>query len=1279
MAGILDTTTDKPGLETGYEAPGLLERKNDEEIKTAREKDLFNQRSGEMDTAVRRKMHTRDIKGRDSSILNTNVDVVPEVETGLPFKLDTTRPDVYLDIPKSPGSDVDAVESGVYDKDGWGMNAVDFLFGAEAAVIGIAHDADGFTWNMENLKQQWSEQPIWINALSTASLVGTMLLPASLAARAAIKTGSLATKLAKGTAKEVDEIARWTDAGWINADTELAKGVKKISKYDDFEGGQASITELRRLEIATTAAGKRAKRAAAVEAGTLTWANPAQKALHSFESRFSNTYYEAINGTPGSGQKGLREAFHGRLEKLWKREEVGEMLMSLPDASKGKAISAYLMAKLDPGVAARVASDGSARGLTKMDKLWADNYWEWEKRGQASRLESGFIDDETFKRIGEGHLAAISPGTATSPIASETHMIPIPGAKPQKAAAGLIEEEVPRTGLLGKLFGGTKTAIKAADEYEYVPVQLSAKPKLTGPTMLHRAGTHDEVYDRLMSGNMISDPSDITMHGYMTSELLHDNFKFLTELATDPNNIATAEEIAIWGGDIAKAQAAGFKKLDWAGPGAAKTLARMISKKSGNPEEALPWIRSGLFDDIFGAGGMMNQTTQATNNLMGVTTTIYKTMKTGFSIPTHLQNVSGNLAFMSQAGFNISSPRNIAMLGELTSVFAKISDVFTAAKKYNLGGKNPLDADGVLKGIKLGSVKVPIKGSKGYQTFNLTDEFLNNPAMKEILETSSFHAAESAGHLADIAATLGKDQKMTKHLVNLYAKGKKIAQGGDRAKWMDKMTQAYLAEDMVPKMGLYLHYRAQGMSMKASATLVARRLPMYNTVGSAISLGRKWAFPWATFPTEALRITKNNMMDSPIRMLPWLRAPQIMQSMASGMGLAPETRGEVEEAERQLPFWAQKGTTTLTTGKAGAGIGGATMGAMGGAFLGGISGGGAGGVMAGAAVGALSGGLLAAMTTDSDHSDQLRGALQDWLPHSTFTLSITSPDFGGDALPFKNIQGMIEQSPIEPMAILQPMISIMTGEDQFGRPVNPEVGGGLAKTIAGAIGFLSPPIIQKYGFKITTPETGLLGEPTGVTNVNKLLVDTGNAIDPMTGLPGSLNHDFLLNNFSLWKSYAASAPQQIANEAKTEKHMADVRNHISRNLAFHLENGNDTDVVNLLSRVMGTFSQQFSHDPRKATSKYGEWAERWIKAIGRHPKLRNHTEDEIRERLAQSFYAQGEARSAARNNMIRAMLDELQVRTGKKYHQEGLFTEEDRSVDRSIEDNDVDRSVTEGI
>ena len=1244
MAGILDTETDGLDLDTSGSSTGLLDQGTVEDRKLLK-------RKGEATTLVRKKLLTRDMKGQDNSIINTKTEMIPRLDTGIP-NLNTELPD----YPKMVGTDFDAVESSVYDKDGWGFNTMDFLFGSEAAVVGIAHDADGYSWSMDNLKQQWSEQPIWVNALSTASLVGTMLLPATLAIKGAVKTGGLATRAAKGTAKETAELARWIDLDWVG---------KSVKKYDDIAGGQKAITELRRLEIANTAAAGRMKRAIAVEAGELTWKNPLDRARHGFEKRFSNTYFEAINGDPASGKYTLRDQFHERLDKLWKREEVGQMMMEMPEEAKGVAISAYLMAKNDPAIAARVARDGTAKGLTKVDKKWADMYWEWEKRGQSNRLTSGFIDQATYDRIGEGHLATLSKATPDANLqGSVTHMVPISkktlkGAKKQKAATGLIEEEVEKVGLFGRK---KVKEVVPEGEYSYVPVQLMGKPKLDSPTMLHRVSTNDEVYDRLISGRMISAPGDLTAHGYLTSEMLHDNFKFIRDLSIKPENIATAEEIAMFAGDSAKAAKAGFVSLNYAGDGAAATLRRMISKKTGQPEEALPWIRKALFDEIFGQGGMMNQTTMAANNFMGVATTIFKTMKTGFSVPTHLQNVSGNIAFMSQSGFNVVDPKNIAMLGELKHTFNKIADVSKAAKKYNMGGTS-MFGDDISKAIDLGKIKVPGPDGK-MVSFNMNEEFFNNPVMKEILEESSFHSAESAGHLDDIATTLGSKQYMTKGLVKSYAKMKDVAQLGGKAKWMDWMTTQYLAEDMVPKMGLYLHFRAQGMTQKAAATIVARRLPMYNTVGSAISLGRKWAFPWATFSTEAARITKNNLMDHPLRMMPWLRAPQIMQSMASGAGYAPETRDEVEAAKKQLPFWAQKGTTVMTEGKAGAGAGGAMLGGMAGGFLGGFSGGGASGVVAGGAMGAVAGGLLAAMTTDEDHSKQLRGALQDWLPHSTFTLSNTSTEFGGDWLPFKDVEGMLEQSPIEPMAILQPMLSIMKGEDQFGRAVDPEVGGALAKTIAASIGFLAPPVIQKYGFKITTPQTNMPGDPTGVTNINRLLIDTGNAIDPQTGMPGSLNHDFFLNNVSLWKSYAATGETQLANEGKTEKHMQNIRNHISRNLAFHLENGNDTEVVNMLSRVQGTFAQQFAFDPRQATAKYGEWLEKYTEAIGRHPKLRNWTEDELKERLQQSLYTQGEARSAARDNMLQAMRDELTIRSGGAQNTE-MFKSLDLSVDES--------------
>ncbi|KKK50494.1 hypothetical protein LCGC14_3124470, partial [marine sediment metagenome] len=209
--------------------------------------------------------------------------------------------------------------------------------------------------------------------------------------------------------------------------------------------------------------------------------------------------------------------------------------------------------------------------------------------------------------------------------------------------------------------------------------------------------------------------------------------------------------------------------------------------------------------------------------------------------------------------------------------------------------------------------------------------------------------------------------------------------------------------------------------------------------------------------------------------------------------------------------------------------------------------------------------MLAAITTSEEHEGQMRGALMDFLPHSTFMLSNTSKDFGGDLLPFKNLQGALEQMPAEPFAIVRPLLDLMVGETAYGAPVGDgTLSDQAAKTMAGAIGFLAPPIVQKYMFKLTSPQ---VGDPTGITNISRGLVDTGNAVDPMTGLPGSFGNDFFLNNVGVWKSYLATSEQQLSNESLTERHMGEIRTGLTRNLAFHLENGNEKQSVDILSRV----------------------------------------------------------------------------------------------------------------
>jgi hypothetical protein len=270
-------------------------------------------------------------------------------------------------------------------------------------------------------------------------------------------------------------------------------------------------------------------------------------------------------------------------------------------------------------------------------------------------------------------------------------------------------------------------------------------------------------------------------------------------------------------------------------------------------------------------------------------------------------------------------------------------------------------------------------------------------------------------------------------------------------------------------------------------------------------------------------------------------------------------------------------------------------------------------------------------------------------------LSNTSTDFGGDVVPWKDAKGFLEQMPAEPLAILKPLIHIWSGEDAYGNPIQ---GNGLTKGIAGMIGFMAPPIIQKYGFKLTTPDVPVLGKAGGwdPTNIARLGIDVGAAIDPMTGFPGSFSHDFLINNFGTWKSYAATGERQLVNEQMTEKHLGEVRNYLTKNLGYHLENGNEKETVEILSEIQSTFSNQYSDDPRRASTEWTEWLTRQHKTIGKHPMLRNWTQDEIINRIRQVGSASGDIRHQARETMLKTLRDEYRMGMSADTKTGGMFT-----------------------
>jgi hypothetical protein len=1084
-------------------------------------------------------------------------------------------------------------------------NIVDFLFGGEMAVMGIQSDTTGLNWSWENLKQQWSEEPLWINALNTASLVGTMAFPAARAAWMSTRFGKVGSLLGR-FGSQSDELQKFKTIGLLDESVQ-AKNLdpKTLSLLRKQEHYRSHYSDL---------AGKLEKhRKGEGDFGVM------DKVRMSFAQRFANDYYKIANSIV-EGSEDVRKTFYGNLDNLFKSEDLGKFFINVPEAAAGAKIYKHWLLKQNPNLGSKVK-------LSPQEKEWADALEVGMRSHQQEALDAGLIDKATIDKVGEMHIPALLKGTAKADLSKgRTYYAPL-SRKATKAdeAAG--------------------TALKGDDITILKPFEM---PRLDSPTLKTRKGELPDIYDRLMKGELISDPTELTVRGLVTDRLLLNNYKTVTDIATNDKFSNTTQAIIAKYGSRKGAEKAGWVSLDNLQGNIPTTLKRMIDKKDagflGGSGE-LPWIRKEAFDDLFGQEGIFAQSEMA-GNMFDLLTSIHKTSKTALSIPTHFQNLASNMAMLMQAGFNPISPKNLALQGQAAKAFSKIAKVHR--KNKDAGDTKTIKKTLDNLGINLGDVEINGK------TFNLNDEILD-PRVRELIEESAFESVEGFANVERMVESLSNEKRLTKGVGKTFIKAKQIMQLGDKEgfRWFDKMTQTYLAEDMIPKMSYFLSLRGQGLSKEAAILEVGRRLPMYQTVGSAIKQGRKVMFPWATFPAEALRITKNNMMDNPLRMLPWLQLPGIMQSTMYSAGLSPGA-DEVEQKKRQLPMWAQRQSTVMAQGGATSAMGGGLTGAIAGGAAGARLGGGAGG-LAGIGLGAAAGAAGAHFLTDKEQSDRLRGIVVDWLPHSALHLTSVSPDFGGEIIPFKDFQGFVEQMPVQPLPIMKSFVDVVSGRTAWGQDVGAEdAGDSFGKALSGFMGFLAPPFIQKYGLKTTTPDISyskhLLGThvPGDITNVSRALVDSGQMFDPITGKPGSFTHDFVLKNFGALKSWATDPATALTNESNTERHLQQVRSYASKNLAFFLENGIDDESARVLTLVQSTFSQQHTDSPRKAQEKYTEWLKSRVDQIGRHPRLKGWSKEEMEERLtAVSNFSSG-MRGQARDQMMQMLHNQLTMRQLEK-------------------------------
>jgi hypothetical protein len=364
-------------------------------------------------------------------------------------------------------------------------------------------------------------------------------------------------------------------------------------------------------------------------------------------------------------------------------------------------------------------------------------------------------------------------------------------------------------------------------------------------------------------------------------------------------------------------------------------------------------------------------------------------------------------------------------------------------------------------------------------------EFFSDDIMKELVEHQAFDSVEGMSNVKTLLGQIDRLEQTGWSDKALKTVARSIAGIGEVPgikQTLQGMSSAYLGEDMIPKMMYAMHLARKGWGRDAIVREVGRRLPQYRTVGAIPNSARRVVLPWITFPAEAARIMKNNMMDHPVAMTAWLQAPQIAQAALSGMYLGPQF-DELPTVIQQAPPWgARYQTAAIRESAAPEVLQAFGMGTVGG--LGGMAVGGARGAAIGATAGAVAGAAFGA-ARGKEPEDEARDFNRMWsldfLPWSSLSLGSLHPyewekldpldrfkkEPGPPTPGQEGWQTAKDLAPVEPFAVFMPLLDLWSGRGAFGQELKARSNMEYANKMAlGLLGHLMPPIIQKYGMKL---------------------------------------------------------------------------------------------------------------------------------------------------------------------------------------------------------------------
>lgn len=989
----------------------------------------------------------------------------------------------------------------------------EFLFSDEIAMLGFKWDGEAYEWGKENTIEQFVDHP-YMSALTLASYV----VPLGFAARAGARMSKRGKDIAELGIKRREGLTGSLDT--LNPE-QMAEAAGAASgrgflgttigfKFDDhakmvktladpsvnldglpkegsdivtqFGRGFFSDNYAKKISEATSAAEirklvpeARLKKMLQADYQQEQWVKlkkrntrpiadndplgpltRREKISYAAQKNFQNTYFESLQD--------MQKSHIMNMNDFYVKAGLGKVLADAPgylnDAANDEVYKFFLAG---PGrnveeLAGKIGQK-EADWAQEMATRWTDLF--------DLQVKEGMVSAETAVMFREGvgsglHLPAIRKGT--------------PG--------------------FGDVGGKTKNLQRGDNvlkkpRFEDGPENMAAQ--LGGPTTKKRGKytSRQLVLDGIEKGELETGAVAMTQGGFIKDSMLFQVYRnFRDTVLAEGENVLSKVDYDMLTTKGGREKYINVDDLDDVVPGLAEKITNMVNvKRKEDGLEAIgemPYVDKDVVESFFGSNGSARQASGSFARFFELMTAVHKTAKTSLNPATHMSNVLGNMNFLLMRGMNAFGKASLDDGGNMADAFSKLAKQVQARKKSAKAAGHEAP-DITLSELMSKDNLAEVMGENRYITDDIGEridlaEMFSDPSMQQMIEAQSFDAVEG---LASVKSTITNIQNANatgwgdKALLKVANGIAGLTDSNAAQATLEKASAAYLAEDMVPKMMYAMNLARQGLGRDAILREVGRALPQYNTVGKLPKDSRKLVLPWITWTAEAARITKNNMMDRPISTSMWMQGPQIAQSVISGVGAGPDTQvnpgtgtSELQDAQANAPRWANKGSTVMVGGESANSVIQSAGGMAAGTLAGTVRGGARGGAI-GAAIGAVGGAALGAL---GGGDDTPRAWNLDWMVTQTLDIGTHSQDVLRKLDPFnetpwsgaETFGAALDVSPVAPLAVAMPIINTALGRDSFGEEMDTSDGvSGMASNMSKAfIGFLSPPMLQKYAMKM---------------------------------------------------------------------------------------------------------------------------------------------------------------------------------------------------------------------